>query len=254
MVRVDQAGSTIESGLEDLTLMKTAGSAFRGFPRDEYTTLAETDDRLMASRLSATWRYGAPPDDYDATFDDVCRTLFDAFSGHRSPSVQATIWILGRAVLEAQPSIDEISMTMPNLHHWLVDLAPFGQANDREIFVATSEPYGLIQATIRRSEVAAEPAPVFVEAVPVVAEPEPVAEAVPLVAAPEPEPVAEPELVGEPESTPEASGVAAVAAAGALASEREPADEPARDHEPAVLAAATVVAAVVGPTADQPRT
>ena len=237
VVRVDQAGATIESGLEDLTLMKTAGSAFRGFPRDDYTTLAETDDRLMASRLGATWRYGTLPEDYDATFDDVCRTLLDAFSGHRSPSVQASMWILGRAVLEAQPAIDEISLTMPNLHHWLVDLTPFGQANDREIFVATSEPYGLIQATIRRSEVAAE-------AEPAVAQPEPVSE---------PEPVTEPEPIAESEFVPEPSGVAAVAATAALASEPEPTDEPARDHEPAALATAAVMASVVEPIADVPE-
>ncbi|HEY7827430.1 MAG TPA: urate oxidase, partial [Candidatus Limnocylindrales bacterium] len=158
-VRADPAGFTIQSGLQDLTLMKTAGSAFSGFPRDEYTTLAETEDRLMASRVSMSWRYGSIPDDYDAAFDDVCRVLLDRFAGHRSPSVQATIWILGRAVLEAQPSIDEVRLVMPNLHHWLVDLERFGLTNDREIFVATSEPYGLIEATVRRSEVGPEAEP-----------------------------------------------------------------------------------------------
>jgi malate synthase len=252
VVRADPAGFTIESGLQDLTVMKTAGSAFSGFPRDEYTTLAETDDRLMASRLTMSWRYGSIPDDYDATFDDVCRVLLDRFAGHRSPSVQATIWILGRAVLEAQPTIDEVRLVMPNLHHWLVDLERFGLANDREIFVATSEPYGLIEATVRRSEVAPEtepedrpelvvaaaavaaavalePEPEVVpepapqpEPEPVAVEPEPVAvapEPEPVAVAPEPEPVAvapEPEpMAPYPEPEPDAAFALAVAAAAA---------------------------------------
>ena len=142
---------TIEAGFDDLTLMKTAKSAFTGFPRDEFTTLAETNDRLLASRVSATWRYGSGSVDFDATFDGVCATLLDVFAEHHSASVQATIWTIGQAILAARPEIDEIRLTMPNLHHWLVDLAPFGQINDREIYVPTSEPYGLIEATIRRS-------------------------------------------------------------------------------------------------------
>ena len=83
--------------------MKTAQSAFAGFPRDQFTTLAETDDRLMASKVSATWSYGSGPVDYDAAFDGVCTTLLDVFAEHHSPSVQATIWTIGQAVLERDP-------------------------------------------------------------------------------------------------------------------------------------------------------
>ena len=199
---------TIEAGFDDLTLMKTARSAFGGFPRDEFTTLAEVDDRLMASRVSATWRYGQAEIDFDAAFDGVCATLLDVFAEHHSPSVQATIWTIGRAVLEARPEIDEICLTMPNLHHWLVDLAPFGQANDREIYVATDQPYGLLEATVRRTKVAVAPEPVAVA--------EPAAE---LVAAPEPES----ELVAEP---------AAKAPGPAAAAVSEPAPEPVPEPEP----------------------
>jgi urate oxidase len=147
-------GATIEAGIRDLTVMKTTKSAFAGFPRDEYTTLPEVDDRLMATMISAAWRYGGHADhlDFDASFDAVGATLLDVFAEHHSPSVQASVWIVGRAILERHPEVDEVRMSLPNLHHWLVDLSPFGQENPGEVFVATREPHGLIEATVRRGE------------------------------------------------------------------------------------------------------
>jgi urate oxidase len=140
-----------EAGIRDLVVMKTTKSAFSGFPRDDYTTLPEVEDRLMATKVSATWRYGeAGAADFDATFDAIGATVLDVFATHFSRSVQETIWIVGRGVLDRHPEVDEIRMVLPNLHHWLVDLAPFGQRNDGEVFVATTEPHGLIDATVRR--------------------------------------------------------------------------------------------------------
>jgi urate oxidase len=152
-VVVGDAGETIEAGVEDLTVMKTARSAFSGFPRDRYTTLPDTDDRIMATKVSATWQYAEPAADldHDALFDVIRDDVLAVFADHHSDSVQESIWIIGRAVLERHPEVAEISLTMPNLHHWKVDLSPFGLSNDNEIFVATTEPHGLIEATIRRS-------------------------------------------------------------------------------------------------------
>jgi urate oxidase len=154
MVAVEAAGLVVEAGIEDLAVMKTAGSSFAGFPRDRYTTLAETDDRIMATRVSATWRYAADANglDYDAAFDQVRTTLLRVFADHDSPSVQHSIWLLGRAILDGQPVIDEIRFALPNIHHWLADLAPFGLDNDRQVFIATAEPHGLIEATVRRTD------------------------------------------------------------------------------------------------------
>ena len=108
--------------------MKTAESAFAGFPRDRYTTLADTDDRIMATKVTATWRYGADVSglDHDAAFERVLATFMRTFAEHTSLSVQQSIWIIGRAILEAEPAIDEIRFALPNLHHWLADLKPFG--------------------------------------------------------------------------------------------------------------------------------
>jgi urate oxidase len=151
-VSASRGGVVVEAGVEDLIVMKTTRSAFSGFPRDRYTTLPETDDRLMATKITAVWRYGSPDLDADATFAAVRATLLEVFADHDSPSVQASIWIMARAILERHEEIEEIRMVLPNLHHWLVDLSAFGLDNDREIYTPTTEPHGLIEATVRRGQ------------------------------------------------------------------------------------------------------
>ena len=151
-VSATPGGTMVHAGVDDLVVLKTTRSGFSGFPRDRYTTLPETDDRLMATRLSAIWRYGSPDLDADRTFAAVRATLLEVFADHDSPSVQASIWIIGREILRRHEEVDEIRVVMPNLHHWLADLAPFGLTNDGEVYVSTSEPHGLIEATVRRGE------------------------------------------------------------------------------------------------------
>lgn len=151
-VMADRDGVVVEAGVEDVVVLKTTRSAFAGFPRDDYTTLADTDDRMMATKLTAIWTYGSPDIDFDATWSAVRRTLLEVFADHHSPSVQTSIWIMATAMLERHEELDEVRMVLPNLHHWLVDLAPFGIDNDRTVYQATTEPHGLIEATVRRSE------------------------------------------------------------------------------------------------------
>jgi urate oxidase len=143
---------TVRAGVADLVLMKTAKSAFSGFPRDELTTLAETEGRIMATRVTADWRYGSRPHDFESAFTGVLDTMLGAFAEHTSRSVQETIWIVGRAALARHAEVDEVHLLLPNLHHWTVDLSRFGQPNEGDVFVATSEPYGLIEGRIRREE------------------------------------------------------------------------------------------------------
>jgi urate oxidase len=155
-VEADDAGVVaVEAGVDGLTVMKTTKSAFSGFDRDRYTTLPEVDDRLMATKLRATWGYradlAASADfDFDAAWEGARAALRQSLAEHFSPSVQASIWIMGTAMLDAEPSIDWVRMVLPNLHHWKVDLAPFGLDNPGEVFVSTTEPHGLIDATVRR--------------------------------------------------------------------------------------------------------
>ena len=143
--------TAIGSGVEDLVLMKAARSAFDGFARDRFTTLPESRDRIMATQLTASWRHSVFVADWNASHAAILATLLEAFAEHESESVQHSIWVIADELLQRHPGIDEVRMTLPNLHHWLVDLERFGQPNRSEVFVATSEPYGLIEATIRRS-------------------------------------------------------------------------------------------------------
>jgi urate oxidase len=152
-IAATRAGTSVQAGVEDVIVLKTTRSAFSGFPRDRFTTLAETDDRLMATKLSAIWRYGTPDLDFDRAFLDIRTTLLESFADHDSPSVQTSIWIMGRAILERHEEVEEVRMVLPNLHHWLADLSPFGMTNDREVYIGTTEPHGLIEATVRRSDV-----------------------------------------------------------------------------------------------------
>lgn len=149
-IRMDRQEAQIRAGVADLLVLKSSGSAFSGFKRDELTTLPETRDRLLATSLTATWRYDAGTA-YGPAWHAVRRALLETFATHQSESVQHTLHAMGRAVLDAMPDVCDIHLVMPNRHHLTVDLTPFGLANRNEIFVATDQPFGLIQATIRRN-------------------------------------------------------------------------------------------------------
>jgi urate oxidase len=145
----DREGAKVLAGLEDLVVMKTADSAFEGFPRDRYTTLPETADRILATAVRATWRYSQPDVAFGHLWREVRRVLLETFAEHDSRSVQHTLHAMGEAVLETL-NIEEIHLSMPNRHHIPVNLTPFGLENRNEVFVATPEPYGLIEGTVRR--------------------------------------------------------------------------------------------------------
>ena len=142
-------GVAVQSGLTDLVVLKTAGSAFAGFPRDEFTTLPETTDRIFATSITAAWTYRPGTTAFDAR-RRIRTALIETFAGHDSRSVQHTLKAMGDAALAACGDVVEITLTLPNRHHLLVDLTPFGLQNPNEVFVATDQPYGLIEATIRR--------------------------------------------------------------------------------------------------------
>jgi len=142
----------VESGLDGLVVLKSTGSAFSDFRRDRLTTLREARDRVLATEVRADWRCRAGEIDWQASFAGVRDALIAAFAAHdASESVQHTIWVMGEAVFAARPEVDRIHLALPNLHHLLVDLQPFGLDNPQQVFVATSEPHGLIEATLERS-------------------------------------------------------------------------------------------------------
>ena len=147
----------VVSGLEDLSVLKSTGSEFHGFPRDRYTTLTETDDRILATSVTCRWRYTTTDVDFNTVYDDVRRILLETFADVHSLALQQSLYAMGKRVLECHPEIGEIKFSMPNLHHFLVDFTPFGLENPNEVFYAADRPYGLIEAEVKRSDIAPEP-------------------------------------------------------------------------------------------------
>ncbi len=151
-VSIDTGGTRVVSGLRDLVVLKSTGSEFKGFLTDRYTTLGETDDRIMATSLVARWRHTGTSVDWAASHADVRALLLARFAEVHSRALQQTLWEMGRAVLSEHPQIAEITLSAPNRHHVAVDLTPFGLDNPGEVFFAADRPYGLIQATIARDD------------------------------------------------------------------------------------------------------
>lgn len=146
----DRQALTVEAGVADLVILKSAHSAFAGFPRDEYTTLPETQDRIFATSLTARWRYRTLDVGFDTAWRAVRTTLLETFAEHHSASVQHTLHAMGQAVIDAVADVAAIHLVMPNKHHLPIDLARLGLENRGEIFVPTDEPHGLIEGTVVR--------------------------------------------------------------------------------------------------------
>ncbi len=152
-VTVSRSGASVVSGLKDLVVLKSTGSEFKGFLVDEFTTLAETDDRILATSLVARWRHDTTDVDWTASFDDVREVLLSTFATTYSRALQETLYLMGSAVVDTMPGIAEISFSAPNKHHFLVDFSGFevdGLTNDGEVFIAADRPYGLIECTVLR--------------------------------------------------------------------------------------------------------
>lgn len=144
--------SWVISGVKDLVLLKSTGSEFTGFLKDRYTTLAETTDRILATSLTARWRYLTTEVDWDEAFGQVGQILVERFAQVHSRALQQTLWEMGSAVLAARDDVAEVRLSAPNKHHFLVDLGAFGLDNPGEVFHADDRPYGLIQCAVGRDD------------------------------------------------------------------------------------------------------
>lgn len=156
VVTVEGASTWVVSGVKDLVVLKSTGSQFSGFAADEYTTLPETDDRVLATSLVARWRYTGTDLEWADTYADIRRLLLERFADTHSYALQGTLYTMGESVLAAHPELAEIRFSAPNKHHFRYDLAPFGLDNPGEVFHADDRPYGLIEATVARDDAPAE--------------------------------------------------------------------------------------------------
>ena len=140
----------ITAGLEGLEILKSTGSGFVGFPRCEFTTLPETTDRIMATRLSGNWHYRQVPPDYNRCHSTVREAFLEVFATRYSRAVQETLYQMATLALERVPEIDSVSLRLPNLHYFTYDLSRFGMTNENEIFYPAPNPHGDISATVTR--------------------------------------------------------------------------------------------------------
>ena len=140
----------IESGIEEVMILKTTGSGFEKFLRDQFTTLPETSDRICATKLKATWTYTKKPKSYSATNEKILAAMLATFAKKFSPSVQVTLFQMGEAALKVAPEISQVHLALPNKHCLLVNLSPFGLENKNELYVPTDEPHGQIEGTVAR--------------------------------------------------------------------------------------------------------
>jgi urate oxidase len=151
-VTYDGQQAWVVSGVKDLVLLNSTDSEFYGFIRDEYTTLPETEDRILATAVNASWRHGGIEEDWRTSYQDCREELVRAFVRTYSRSLQQTLHAMGRAVIYGKPNVAEVRLSLPNRHHFLVDLEPFGLDNPGEVFFAADRPYGLIEGTVLRDD------------------------------------------------------------------------------------------------------
>ncbi|MEV0535207.1 factor-independent urate hydroxylase [Kitasatospora sp. NPDC050463] len=154
-------GETVQviSGLKDLVVMNSTNSEFWGYIKDKYTTLQEAYDRILATQVTARWKYGfdgrddEPQPNWNRSYTHVRRHLLEAFAETYSYSLQQTLHSMGTRVLNNRAEVDEVRLELPNKHHFLVDLEPFGLKNDNEVYYAADRMYGLIEGTVHREGV-----------------------------------------------------------------------------------------------------
>lgn len=152
-VTCDGTTAWVVSGVTDLTVLNTTGSQFHGYLKDRYTTLPETTERILATAVTARWRHTTPANpDWGGSHTAAVDALLAAFAQTPSLSLQQTLYAMGERVLQRRPELAEIRLTLPNKHHFLVDLEPFGLDNPNEVYHAADRPYGLIEGSVLRSD------------------------------------------------------------------------------------------------------
>ncbi|MEU1270950.1 factor-independent urate hydroxylase [Streptomyces sp. NPDC005799] len=154
-VTYDGSSWEVVSGLKDLTVLNSTDSEFWGYVKDKYTTLPEAYDRILATEVSGRWRFNwtddaRPAPDWDESYEQARKHMLRAFAETYSLSLQQTLYAMGTRIIDHRDEIDEVRFSLPNKHHFLVDLEPFGLKNDNEVYFAADRPYGLIEATVLR--------------------------------------------------------------------------------------------------------
>ncbi|TKA32038.1 Uricase [Salinomyces thailandicus] len=159
-------GISIASGIKGLLVLKSTGSQFWGFHRDEYTRLPEVWDRILSTEVEAKWHWrefsglGEVEKEvagFDAAWSDAKKITLETFAKENSPSVQNTMYLMSEQILAAAPRVEAVDYSLPNKHYFEIDLSWFNglqnTGKDAEVFAPQSDPNGLIQCTVTRKGV-----------------------------------------------------------------------------------------------------
>ncbi|KAG8631801.1 hypothetical protein KVT40_000941 [Elsinoe batatas] len=159
-------GITIRSGLKGLLVLKSTGSAFYGFDRDEYTRLPETWDRILSTEVESTWQWKkfanleaveAEQSKFNPAWETARTITLDTFAKDESPSVQNTMYKMSEQILAAVPEVDSVDYALPNKHYFEIDMSWFNglknTGKDAEVYAPQSDPNGLITCTVSRKNV-----------------------------------------------------------------------------------------------------
>lgn len=149
-VAMSRAETRIESGLSGFTFLKSTASGWASYVKDSYTTLPETDDRIAATSMDATWAWSREPESFEASNARILDAMLSTFAATYSHSLQDSLYRMGRAALAAAPEAEAIRLACPNKHYLLANLEPFGLDNANQVFVATDEPHGQIECVVGR--------------------------------------------------------------------------------------------------------
>ena len=143
----------VVSGVRDFVVLKTTDSEFFGYLEEKYTTLQPTHDRVMATAVTSQWWHTRTEDvDWGKSYESALLTMSDVFAGHHSLALQQTMYAMGEAMITEQPEIGEVRFSLPNKHHFVIDLSPFGLENPNEVFYAADRAYGYIEGTVHNDD------------------------------------------------------------------------------------------------------
>ncbi|KAI1455008.1 uricase [Annulohypoxylon moriforme] len=162
--RITRHGIEITSGIAGLLVLKSTGSAFHGFVRDEFTTLQETWDRILSTDVDANWKWNTLPNvaavekqvaQFDKAWEDARKITMKTFAEEDSPSVQNTMYKMSEQILDAAPETKSVTYALPNKHYFEVDLSWHkglkNTGKDAEVFAPQTNPNGLIKVEVSRS-------------------------------------------------------------------------------------------------------
>ncbi|KAI4143225.1 MAG: hypothetical protein LQ341_002967 [Variospora aurantia] len=162
-VATEGKGIDVRSAIAGLLVLKSTGSAFHGFVRNEYAALQEVDDRILSTEVDCGWKwdtFGSVKDveaaipKFDEAWNRAREITMTTFAKDESASVQNTMYKMCEQILAAVPMVNAVDYSLPNKHYFEIDLSWHkglkNTGKDAEVYEPQSNPNGLIQCTVAR--------------------------------------------------------------------------------------------------------